>query len=233
MKEPTILLVEDNFLNRRLIKKVLSEKGYRILESKDSAEALDMLETQNIDLIILDINLGDDDMKGVVLGQMIKEKYRIPFIYLTAYETSDIIHQIVTTQPSSYLTKPFKNIDLIISVEIALQHTVYAERPQEKHANHIVLKEGDYHIRLPFTEIDFIESEGNYLLISANEKIYRHRSTIKQVMDFLPENIFIQTHRAFIINKNKIQKYSSKEIIINNISIPISKKYIDHLKPEE
>lgn len=229
MKEQTILLVEDNFLNRRLIKKILTEQGYHILESQNSGEALEILENNSVNLAILDINLGEDEMNGIHLGQFIKDKYDIPFIYLTAYETPEIINQAIVTKPCSYITKPFKQIDLIISVEIALQQTSGKDLKSEEQTNYIVVKDGDYNIRILFTDIDYIESEGNYLLIFSNNEVYRYRSTLKQVLDILPDHIFVQTHRAFVINKNKIQKYSSKEVILEKISIPVSKKYVDNL----
>src|SRR5690606_4183357 len=105
----TILLVEDNFLNRRLSKKVLTENNYRILEAKNAVEALEILKKESIDLAILDINLGENEKDGITLGGQIKEKFSVPFIYLTAYENPEIIKKAVSTTPYSYLTKPFKN----------------------------------------------------------------------------------------------------------------------------
>ena len=121
--EKTILLVEDNFLNRRLCKNALAENGYTVLEAKNAKEALEILRKEPVTLVILDINLGENEQNGILLGQQIKEKYSIPFIYLTAYENTEMIGQAVSTSPYSYITKPFKNSDLIASVEIAIRQS--------------------------------------------------------------------------------------------------------------
>ena len=73
--EKTILLVEDDFLNRRFTKKILSENGYAVSEAKNSKEALEILQKESITLAILDINLGENEQDGISLGLKIKEKY--------------------------------------------------------------------------------------------------------------------------------------------------------------
>jgi len=223
MEEKTILLVEDDFLNRRLSKKILSENGYHVLEAKNAKEALEILKKEAVTLIILDINLGEDEQDGISLGSYIKDKYTVPFIYLTAYENPEIINRAVATAPYSYLTKPFKNVDLLTSVEIAVRHSAHTA----KHKPHILVKDGDYNVELPLDQISYIESEGNYLLFHTGRKIYKTRSTIKQLMEELPKNIFIQVHRAFVVNKNKIDKFNIKNLVVKDTIIPVSRNYLE------
>jgi len=225
MEDKTILLVEDDFLNRRLSKKILSENGYRILEAKNAREALEILKKEAVDLAILDINLGEAEQDGIGLGQKIKDMHALPFIYLTAYDNSEIIGKAVATTPYSYLTKPFKNADLIASVEIALRQSAH----QTKHNPRILVKDEDYHVELSFDEINYIESDGNYLLFHTDHRVYKSRSTIKQILETLPETTFVQTHRAYVVNKTKIGKFSAKSLIIKNAVIPVSKNYIDSI----
>jgi DNA-binding LytR/AlgR family response regulator len=226
MENKTILLVEDDFLNRRLSKKILVENGYRILESKNVKEATEILKKEAVDLLILDINLGEDERDGISLGQQIKEKYSIPFIYLTAYDSPEIINRAVATTPCSYLTKPFKNVDLIASVEIAIRQSDNKYKPS------VIVKDDDFNVELPLEEINYIESEGNYLLFHTDKKVYKGRSTIRQILEELPENKFIQVHRAYVVNKTKIEKYNSKGLVVNNTMIPVSKTFILNLSTE-
>lgn len=225
MTEKTILLVEDDFLNRRLSKKTLAENSYRILEAKNTKETIEILKKETVDLVILDINLGENEQDGISLGQHIKENYGLPYIYLTAYENPEIINRAVSTSPYSYLTKPFKNVDLITSVEIAIRQASH----QKKDIATIQIKDGVYNVQLAFDDIYYIVSEGNYLLFYTDSKVYKTRSTIKQILEKLPESTFVQTHRAYVVNKNKIEKYTSNNLIINNTEIPITKSYIDDL----
>jgi len=224
--EKTILLVEDNFLNQRLCKKALAENGYTVLEAKNAKEALEILRKEPVTLVILDINLGENEQNGILLGQQIKEKYSIPFIYLTAYENTEMIGQAVSTSPYSYITKPFKNSDLIASVEIAIRQS----QNDKKYKPEILVKDGEFNILLPVDEINYIESDGNYLLFHTDNKIYKTRSTIKKILEDLSENAFVQTHRAYIVNRNKIVKFSSKNIMIGETAIPVSDHFLENIR---
>ena len=221
----TILLVEDDFLNRRLSRKVLTENGYRVLEAKNAKEALETLKREQVNLTILDINLGEGEQDGISLGQKIKDKYAIPFIYVTAYDNSDVINRAVSTTPYSYLTKPFKNIDLIASVEVAIRQS------GKKHNPKIKVKDGDYTTEIPTDNINYIESDGNYLLFHTDKQTYKSRSTIKQVLEELSESTFVQVHRAYVVNKTKIEKFNQKVVIIKNTELPVSKNFLENITP--
>ncbi|MCA0230443.1 MAG: response regulator transcription factor [Bacteroidetes bacterium] len=220
MNSKVILIVEDDFLNRRLTKKILQENCYQVLEAKNADEALAILNKELVDLAVLDINLGDGEMDGISLGNLIQNKQKVPFIYLTAYENAIIISEAIATSPYSYLTKPFKNSDLIASIELALIKSSKEDKPKPT----ILVKDGEYKVELPLEDINFINSEGNYLLFYTNEKTFKSRATISQILEVLPPSKFIQIHRAFIVNKDKIEKYNAKNVVIKNTIIPLSKK---------
>ncbi|SMC62839.1 LytR/AlgR family response regulator transcription factor [Moheibacter sediminis] len=223
MEQKIILLVEDDFLNRRVSRKTLMENNYKVLEAKNAKEALEILKKEIIDLAILDINLGENEQDGITLAKQIKEKFIIPFIYLTAYENLEIIDKAVATAPYSYLTKPFKNVDLITSVEIAIKQ--YGK----KYIPKILVKDGDYNVMLSIDEINYIESDGNYLVFHTDKKTYKSRSTIKHILEELSDSTFIQVHRAYVVNKTKIEKFNLKSLIIKNTEIPISRNYLEHI----
>lgn len=220
MKHKKILLIEDDFLNRRVTKKILLEKEYLVSECKNVSEAIEALKCETVDLAIIDINLGDEEQGGVSLGHYIKDNYDLPFIYLTAYDNDEIIKNAIATVPSSYLTKPFKSIDLITSVEIALRQ--YTKKVSQ---HFVTVKDGEYNVELLAEDIDYIESEGNYLMLFAGNKTYKCRSTMKEIMDKLPGNMFLQTHRAFAVNKSKVEKFSLKSLVVKDKTIPISKRF--------
>ncbi len=223
MDNITILLVEDDFLNRRVTKKALTENGYNVAEAKNSEETFKILESRVIHLLILDINLGKMEQDGISLGQQIQEKYKLPFIFLTAYDTAEIIDRAATTSPYSYLTKPFKNADLVAAIQIAIKQSSKKSTTQPT----ILLKDNEYNVEVFINEIDYIESEGNYLLVYTGKKVYKCRSTIKQVLETLPQATFIQTHRAFVVNKTKIDKFNIKNVVVKGNLIPVSKTYTD------
>ncbi|QGW28039.1 LytR/AlgR family response regulator transcription factor [Phnomibacter ginsenosidimutans] len=224
MTEKKILLVEDDFLNRRVTKKVLVENGYVTLEAKNVREALDILKKETISLVILDINLGEGEQDGISLGAEISNKYSVPFIYLTAYESPEMIGKAVDTAPYSYLTKPFKNVDLIASVEVAIRKAAV------KHVPKITVKDEHFKVELRVDDILFIESDGNYLLFYTHEKVYKTRSTIKKIVEELSPDVFIQTHRAYVVNKTKLTKLSKKHVMVSDKLIPVSENYLHLLE---
>jgi DNA-binding LytR/AlgR family response regulator len=225
MNSKVILIVEDDYLNRRLTKKILQENAYTVLEAKNADEALSILDKELVDLAILDINLGDGEMDGISLGNLIQNKQKVPFIYLTAYENAKVISKAVATSPYSYLTKPFKNSDLIASVELATIKSAKEDKPKLT----ILVKDCEYKVELPLEEVNYIESEGNYLLFHADKKTYKCRSTIEQILKVLPSLTFIQIHRAFIVNKNKVEKFNAKGVVVQNIELPVSKNFLSNL----
>lgn len=220
MEAKKILIVDDDFLNRRLTKKVLLESGYEVKEAKNAEQALNILNGEKIDLAILDINLGDGEVDGISLGKLMYNKNKVKFIYLTAYDNPKVIKDAIATAPYSYLTKPYKNGDLIAAIELAIIKVGNENKPTPI----LPVKDGEFKVDLPINQILYIESDGNYLNINTNSKTYNCRSTLSQIKNELPQETFIQVHRAFIVNKEKIEKYNSKSVVINNIEIPLTMK---------
>lgn len=225
MDANTILIVEDDFLNRRLVKKVLSANEYQVLEAKNAAEATVLLNRESLAFVILDINLGQEERDGISLGQEIKDKYHVPFIYLTAYDNTEMLSRAVDTSPYSYLTKPFKHTDLVAAIELGIRK--FAQQTKRKPS--LTLRDGEFNVEVPIEEICYIEADKNYLLYYTPQRVYKNRCTIKQVLEVLPLSTFVQTHRAYIVNKNKIDKFNIKNIVVNNDIIPISKTFLDDL----
>jgi DNA-binding LytR/AlgR family response regulator len=126
----------------------------------------------------------------------------------------------VATSPYSYLTKPFKNSDLVASVELAIIKSIKEDKPKPT----ILVKDGEYKVALPIEDINYITSEGNYLVFNTDKKTYKYRSTIEQILKVLPSVSFVQIHRAYIVNKNKVEKFNTKSVVVGNEEIPLSKK---------
>jgi len=199
----------------------------------DTDEALSYLEKEVIDCVILDINLNDTK-DGVWIANYIKENYHIPFIYLTAYTDKETISRAIQASPFGFLAKPFQKIELFSAIEIALHK--YNELAllkndyivnKESNTKTLFLKNVDKFDKVVIDDICFIESQKNYLLIHINMMVYKHRATLKEFIEILPPMDFIKTHRAFLINRNKIVSVdkSNHMISILNNNIPVSKAF--------
>ncbi len=85
IKKSTILYVEDNPDNRSLIRRVLEAEGYAVVEAINASQALEKLESNGIDLVLMDINMPD--MDGYTLTAKIKSinKFsKVPIVAVTA-----------------------------------------------------------------------------------------------------------------------------------------------------
>lgn len=120
----TILLVEDNPHIMKINQTALVMEGYKVLEATTAAECLNRMDTDNVDLIVLDVMLPDGN--GVDLCTQIKQKYEVPILFLSALgENTDIIAAL-RAGGDDYLPKPYDINVLIARVEARLRsaHTI-------------------------------------------------------------------------------------------------------------
>ncbi|HEY4060997.1 MAG TPA: sigma-54 dependent transcriptional regulator [Puia sp.] len=118
MKEK-ILIVEDEFVEANHIQTILEQAGYRVAGIARSVNiALEMLEEQKPSLVLLDIFLKGS-LTGIHLGSTLKEK-NIAFVYLSANSNRDTLEMAKATEPYGFLVKPFRDKDVLVTLEIAL-----------------------------------------------------------------------------------------------------------------
>jgi PAS domain S-box-containing protein len=120
MSKDLILVVEDDSIGAMDIKNTLELAGYIIPEiMTNGKDALEFITTSKPDIILMDITLKGDK-SGIDTAQIIKDKFNIPLIYLTAHSDNITIDKSKITQPYAYLIKPFDSNELIRTIEIAL-----------------------------------------------------------------------------------------------------------------
>ena len=118
----TILYVEDNPQNMRLVRKMLSAAGYDMLEAMDGSSGLEMAQAKRPDLILMDINLPDID--GVQVTAMIKANptlRHIPVIALTANAMFGDRERFLDAGCDGYLAKPVSRKELLETIETFLK----------------------------------------------------------------------------------------------------------------
>ena len=117
-----ILIVDDEKEIADLIEVYLTNDGYTVHKFYNGLEALKCIETENIDLAILDIMLPDID--GFHICKKIREKYFYPVIMLTAKgEDTDKIMGL-TIGADDYITKPFNPLEVVARVKTQLRRYV-------------------------------------------------------------------------------------------------------------
>ncbi|HZL12481.1 MAG TPA: hybrid sensor histidine kinase/response regulator [Prolixibacteraceae bacterium] len=121
LKQPTILIVDDNPINLRIFGHILIEQNYRIIEAHDGQTALDLFETIKPDLVLLDVMMPEID--GFEVCRRIKSDTKnsnIPVIFLSARnDVSDIVKGF-ESGAIDYLAKPFHKAELLIRLKTHL-----------------------------------------------------------------------------------------------------------------
>lgn len=109
----TILYIEDNAQNMRLVRKMLKADGHDMLEALNGTTGIEMVEKHNPDLILMDINLPDID--GMEVTRRIKAKPEfadIPIIALTANAMHGDREKFLEAGCDGYLAKPISRREL-------------------------------------------------------------------------------------------------------------------------
>jgi len=113
-----ILIVEDQFIEADYLRLMLEQAGYLVTGIARSVEqARDLLKEVRPEFVLLDILLKGK-LTGIDLARQLAAD-NIPFVYLSANSSEDVLSAAKTTQPYGFLVKPFREKDLLITLEIA------------------------------------------------------------------------------------------------------------------
>ena len=122
MARERILLVEDEKLIRWSLANRLSKEGFQIVEVDKGGDALQAIEEQEVDLVLLDNRLPDRD--GLSVLKELGESHRdIPVIMMTAYSTVESAIAAMKLGAFDYLNKPFEMDELLVTLQKALETT--------------------------------------------------------------------------------------------------------------
>ncbi len=114
-----LLIVEDEFVIAQDLRRICSSLGYGVIGMAKSAdEAVEKMERELPDLVLLDINLIGE-MDGLALSKVIRERFKTPFVYVTSYSDTSTLTRIDNTQPFGYVLKPFDKRDIRVVLELS------------------------------------------------------------------------------------------------------------------
>lgn len=120
-----IMVVEDNRNTRKLMEAVLLENGYKPILASDGLEALDILDKQHIDLILLDIMMPN--MNGYELTKELREaKFNLPILMVTAKESPSDKKQGFIFGTDDYMVKPVDEEEMILRIAALLRRSKIA-----------------------------------------------------------------------------------------------------------
>lgn len=116
--KPKILIVEDQFIEAHALQLMLVRAGYMVCDlARSVSEALSLIQQQAPELVLIDIFL-QGKLTGIDLAVKLREKH-IPFVYLSANSNQKILEEAKTTRPNGFLVKPFREVEVLMMLEIA------------------------------------------------------------------------------------------------------------------
>lgn len=220
-REKSAFIIEDNGINRISLETILEDNNFTIAGSYANAEeAWEALKNIKVDVVLIDINLsGDKD--GIWLGHKIRRHNNMPFIYLTAYGDRETVEKVKETRPNGYLMKPYNEPTLLTTIDISIAN--FSDVKKEETS--IYIKDNYVRVKLVLEEINYIQSDGNYLHIFLAHKKHMIRAKLTDFLEELPKKLFVQVHQRYVVNLTRISLLGNGFIMIGDQEIPVSRRY--------
>ncbi|RFN57840.1 response regulator transcription factor [Marixanthomonas ophiurae] len=181
-----ILLIEDEFIIAKDIKLLLEkDTSIHVKTARNYEEAYIHFKANNIDVIICDINLNEEK-DGIDIMTEFKQLKTVPVVYLTAYDSHDILKRAKQTMPFAYLLKPFNEVQLKVTIDLAylnyqkendsiIENSDYTEQLEE-------LTKREKEILVVIASGKTSKETGEYLNISSHT-VEKHKKNIKKKLD--------------------------------------------------
>lgn len=221
----TCFIVDDEPIARRGLREYITREGdIKILAECENIIELRMrLQEMSPDIIFLDIEMpyasGMDWLSTANTSSLV--------ILTTAYEQYAL--RSYDFNVTDYLLKPIpyaRFSKAIVKARKLLQKDLETEG-----VDYIVVKvtQTKRH-KILFRDITYIEAQQNYCNIHhRDDTTLMVRTTLNNILEQLPSDMFCQVHRSFIVNKTRITSMDTSRINIGDVSIPVSRTYKEKL----
>ncbi len=208
-----ILVVDDEKEIRELLNINLINEGFNVFKAGCGKEALEIIDNEEINLMVLDVMMPDID--GLEVCRRVREKYNIPILMLSAkVEDIDRIQGIMTGA-DDYLCKPFNSLELIVRIRALLRRTYFLNSQFKKIDDdviHVGSKVNNEEINLTAREFDIL-----YLLATNRGKVFSAEEIFKKVW----REIYFQSNNTVMVHmsriRDKLEAHTSGEKIIHTV----------------
>lgn len=241
MKKIRLLLVDDEPLAHKVLESYCQNIDYVEIvgHSYDGISTLNFLNKEPVDAVLLDIQMPD--LTGLELLDTLKNN--APKIIFTTAYTEYAMQSFDYDQVIDYLHKPIRltrfikaleRLKRILSLEKEFSNNSILqeeEKPAPTSSNFISLKDNKIIYRIPYTDIHYIQSWGNYLkFFLSDQNIKIVRKTIKMLESELSAQHFLRIHKSYIVNINYIKAIEGNHIKLEDQRLPIGKSYLVNVK---
>lgn len=234
-----ILAVEDDPIYAESLALVLEELGYGQFDITDNArDALKIFTGKKPDLVLADIEINGP-MNGIELVETLSAIRPVPVVYVTAFTDGATFKKAKETRPAAYVIKPYHATNLQAAIELALLHghpgrkEAAAENAADAFlvSGSLFVKFNNRLFKLRLSDILFIEVNEKYCSIITAAKRLVVNMRLKNLLDELPQNRFVQIHRSYAVNIEAIEEIQLDENMLKagGREIPVGRMYKDVL----
>lgn len=241
-----ILIVDDEPLARDRIRELLKDdREIEIVgEARNGREAIDSINTQELDVVFLDVQMPDMDGFDVLQNLRVK---RMPLIiFVTAYDQHAMrafdVHAI------DYLTKPFDRKRFAEALDHAQTFMKGTTEPdtnrimtmlQElkagpRYLERFAIKNGESVFFVRTADVDSIEAQGNYVRLNLANSSHLLRDTLNNIESQIDPRTFVRIHRRTIVNMNRVKELQTwargeyRVVLRNGACYSLSRSYREH-----
>lgn len=222
----TCVIIEDEIPAQKILERFISKiPNLELVKTFQAAiEANSFLNKASVDLVFLDINLPD--MSGLDFIKTVKNP---PAIIMTTAYSEYAVSSFDLDTIVDYLVKPF-SFDRFLRAINKVNERLEISKPINNESETSIFLNVDKTLhKIVIDNILYIESERNYITVVTENKKLSYIDSLKKWKEKLPENLFIQVHKSFIVNTTLISKISGNTIYVKDIKIPIGRTYKQEL----
>ena len=191
-----ILIVDDDYRIRILVKQYLQDNNYLVTTAKDAFDAKNKIDLIKFDLIVLDIMMPKKS--GLEFTDELKKENKVPIILLTAKGETDEKVEGLERGADDYLAKPFEPKELLLRIKNILTKTIKKKKTEK--------------LKIGLSILDL-----NKLIIEKKDESYKINNTEKLILEKMinsPGQIFSRDEIGKLIN---IDKERSIDVIITRL----------------
>jgi len=211
------IVIDDEPLAVKLLENHISKIAELklVATSANALEAYRILQTQEVDLLFLDIQMPD--LNGIEFLRSLNKKPSV--IFTTAYREFAI--EGFELEAVDYLMKPITFERFFKSVDRVLRNV-----KKENEDDFLIFKSEGFSRKLLLKEILYFESIGNDVkVVLQMEFIMVPKMSVSELAVHLQHKGFLRIHRSFTINRQKVTAISNHEVLIGKIAIPVGRSF--------
>jgi len=222
------IIIDDEPIARKLLQEYIEETDFLALAgtAENPLKAISLINELNPDLVFLDINMPK--MNGL---QFLRSAVNLPMVIITTaygqYALDGFEMAVV-----DYLVKPF-SLELFLK---ASQKALELKTLKLKQNTSAKTEPGYFYVkcdgkieRVVYDELLYVEAMANYVtLYTLNKKLVVYL-TIKGIQEKLPEEIFLQVHKSYIVNVNRINSIEGNMLNLGIAKINIGLSFYDQV----